>query len=143
MSRCTCYFAGFDEIEDIQVRPGIYEIFTSYDLPLKVGIASNLRSRLKDHGNSRSSGLKISSSASSPNPSDVSSKKSILAKHLYFDSSLSSGYDFRYEVERQEFLLHDCYILFSYTRTRDLARKLEFVKEKSGAYRYIGPVRKR
>jgi hypothetical protein len=50
---------SFAEIaKEVDEVPGIYEIWTQSEIPLKVGISKNLRKRLKQHAASRDSGLK-------------------------------------------------------------------------------------
>ena len=48
----------FDRLVDIEKTPGLYQIFTLDGLPLKVGIAKNLRSRLNQHLKSSQKRLK-------------------------------------------------------------------------------------
>lgn len=95
----------FDEIKsNVSTNPGIYEIYTNDGMALKVGIAANLKKRLLQHANSRQKSLKFSIEAENVMPSDVDSKQSILAKHLYFDSSISPKYNLTSEIGRQSFL---------------------------------------
>ena len=126
----------------IQDEPGIYVIWMQSGIPLKVGIARNLRRRLKTHAVSRDSGLK-GLEANPMHPRDLTSKASILAKHLYFDRALTvaSTYDLRTENGRKKFLAEKCYITFQVTKTRDEARELEKQLEKTGAFRYAHAVR--
>jgi hypothetical protein len=123
--------------------PGIYEILTDSGVALKVGIAANLRRRLLQHRASRQSCLKLKPGGKWNNPSDVVSKASILAKHLYYDGSIAVEYDLSTEDGRQTFLRERCYILFQFTRTRAEARELEKRRETNGQYRYLKAVRKR
>lgn len=83
----------FSEVGDVERSPGIYEIYTLEGVPLKVGIAGDLRRRLVDHGRSAQSGLKFRVGNSARTPRQVVSKRSILAKHLYFDTSIAPDYD--------------------------------------------------
>jgi excinuclease UvrABC nuclease subunit len=133
---------SFSEITGkVGEEPGIYEIWTESGSRLKVGISQNLRKRLKQHAASRESGLK--NLCSNPKkPADITSKASILAKHLYFDRALpeAMGYDLCSGDERKKFLAEKCYIKFLVTKTRDEARKLEIEMEKTGEFRYTRKV---
>jgi len=134
----------FSEIYDkVPSKPGIYEIYTNEGVALKVGIASNLKSRLTQHANSKQGALKFTGSKINATPSEVQSKQSILAKHLYFDTSIAPKYDLTTEEGRKDFLNECCFLLVSETKTRELAREIEKQKESSGAYRYVGRVIKR
>ena len=49
----------FSEVkEKVSTKLGIYEIYANNDIPLKIGIATNLKKWLLDYGASRQSGLK-------------------------------------------------------------------------------------
>lgn len=102
----------FDEIEVLERRPGIYEIYTNLDIPLKVGIGKDLKKRLLQHRASRQSALKLRPGGSFDNPNDVMSKGSILAKHLYYDRSIAPDFNLTDEARRREFLISQCYIVF-------------------------------
>lgn len=134
----------FNKIIKNEVRngPGIYEIWTDSGIRLKVGISKNLRKRLKQHAASRDSGLK--GLGSNPTePAHLTSKASILAKHLYFDRDLTetNDYDLTTEAGRNKYLADKCCIKFLVTKTRDEARELEKALEKSGEFRYARKVR--
>lgn len=134
----------FDKLEgNVPTEPGIYEIHMLSGEALKVGIGKDLLQRLKDHRASRQSGLKLKPQGSWSNPSDVQSKKSILAKHLYFDSVLVKNYNLTSEAGRRSFLQEQCYIVFKVTSSVHEAKDLERVRECSGQFRYIGLVHKR
>ncbi|MEA3331292.1 MAG: GIY-YIG nuclease family protein, partial [Campylobacterota bacterium] len=84
------YKIKFSEIEyKVNNSSGVYEIFTNEDIPLKVGISNNLKRRLKQHRNSKQKYLKIKNQELPITLSNIESKQSILAKHLYFDNSLT------------------------------------------------------
>lgn len=125
---------------DVPTLPGIYEIHTLGGISLKVGIASNLRSRLKQHAKSRQSGLKLKPDGKWTNPADVISKGSILAKHLYFDNVISPDYDLQTQTGRSEFLENECRVFFEVTTSKELAREKEIPRERDGDYRYVGRV---
>lgn len=127
----------FDDLASLPKSPGIYQIHTNEGVALKVGIAKNLYKRLRDHATSKQSRLKLKLGGCYSNPSDVQSKQSILAKHLYFDSSLDECYDLKTEKGRQQFLIERCHILFSITCSREEARELERDLEKSSSFRYV------
>ncbi|MEQ1935944.1 MAG: hypothetical protein ABL962_18975 [Fimbriimonadaceae bacterium] len=120
--------------------PGFYEILLNSGTPLKCGIASNLFERLRDHGASRQSGLKLKDKGNWSRPSDVKSKKSILAKHLYFDEQIAPSYNLKIQGERQRFLEECCKVRVRITESIESARALERDAEASGAYRYVGSV---
>lgn len=131
----------FSEIPSgVPDSPGIYEIHTLEGIALKVGIASNLRSRLNQHAKSRQSGLKLKPGGNWSNPSDVISKGSILAKHLYFDSVIAPGYDLQTQDGRRDFLESECRVYFEVMPSRELAREKEVLREREGDYRYVGRV---
>ena len=138
-------FTG-NELNSIPEEPGIYGIYLkSDDTPLKIGIGGIMKKRLKQHMKSKQNALKTNgTSLSDPNiqPSDVTSKQSILTKHLFFDNELARMYskDFKTEKGRQAFLVQDCYILYRLVGTREDAVDLERPEENSGLYRYAGPV---
>jgi hypothetical protein len=138
---------NFNEINDkVPNAPGKYEIYTKQDIPLKVGIGVNLRKRLTQHFVSRQNGLRLhNGNHLNPYvdylyPRDLISKRSILAKHLYFDRSITSSYNLRTEEGRQMFLLEQCYFLFKRTETKEEAERLEMEVEQVGAFRYVGRV---
>jgi hypothetical protein len=131
----------FDEIEDVvPPSPGLYEIHTLSGVPLKVGIGVDVRERLLQHRASRESGLKLKDSGDWANPDDVASKKSIVAKHLYYDRSITNEYDLKTEWGRRQFLLNDCFILFEITDSKAAAEVRERELEGTGRYRYCGRV---
>lgn len=113
---------SFADIEkEVPASPGIYEIYTLDDMPLKVGISVNLRRRLRQHRQSRQKYLLLRTGGDWSNPADVKSTRSILAKHLYF--STADGFDLKREAERQRYLIDYCYILFKATDSREAARE--------------------
>jgi len=129
----------FNEIEDkIPKGPGIYEIYTDSGIALKVGISSNIRKRLLQHRASRQNRLKLKPGGNRLNPNDVLSKESILAKHLYYDSTVTKEYNLATENGRKAFLSDKCYIRFKETETKAEARRMEKQLEMSGQFRYIG-----
>ena len=112
-------------------------------LLLKVGIASNLLRRLQQHARSSQSRLKSSTGAEKASwqfPSEVASKSSILAKHLYFDRSITKNYDLCTEEGRRNFLENECEVRFNETNTREEARRCEQELEATKQYRYVGTV---
>ncbi len=134
----------FSEIKrNVELKPGIYEIYTNNGEPIKVGIAKELRKRLLAHGASKQSRLKLKDKELGYILNNVESKQSILAKHLYFDSSITQSYDLRTEYGRVSWLENECHVIIQYTSSREEARELEKVKEKSGIYRYVGRVLQR
>jgi len=110
---------------------------------LKVGIGVNLRKRLLQHRASRQSHLKLKPGGQRSNPADVRSKESILAKHFYYDGSITTDYDLKTEAGRQAFLAERCHIAFEMTETKAVARDLEKRRESSGSDRYLKVVLKR
>ena len=122
-------------------QPGLYEIRYARVL-LKVGIAGNLLTRLRQHSDSLQRRLKGPLSDPSTVPKDVVSKGSILAKHLYFDRSIAPGFDLRTEAGRQSFLAK-CRVRLEFLPTREVARQRERVLEQSQKYRYCGRVQLR
>jgi hypothetical protein len=105
---------------------------------LKVGIATNLRRRLRNHAASRQNALRLKPGGKHSNPDHVVSKSSILAKHLYYDANLTRAHDLTTENGRRMFLTQRCVVRF--TKSRDLARIQEREMERSVAYRYRGRV---
>lgn len=134
---------SFADVAEISTACGIYEIHTHERLALKVGIGSNLKHRLARQKVSLDSGLRLMAGGDRENPSDVRSKSSVLAKHLFYDNSLTSDYDLRTQAGRQAFLLERCYFLVEYTSVIETARAAEKVRELSGKFRYVGRVLKR
>lgn len=131
----------FDRLVDIENTPGLYQIFTLDGLPLKVGIAKNLRSRLNQHLKSSQKRLKSTIDGEVLEPSHLQSKQSILAKHLYFDSSLTNDNDLKTECGRRNFLTKETYLLITYTCDREEAKRLEKIAESSDMWRYKGKVK--
>jgi hypothetical protein len=128
----------FSEIEvEVPAKPGIYEIHTDTGIPLKVGIGGNLRVRLLQHRASRDSCLRLKPGGMRCNPDDVVSKGSILAKHLYYDQSITADYNLQVQADRRRYLINNCFIVFSLTETKEAARALEKVLENSGSFRYV------
>jgi hypothetical protein len=135
----------FSEIDtEVPNQPGIYEIHTDTGVALKVGIASNLRKRLRQHRASLQSCLPLKKpDGDRSDPNQVQSKRSILAKHLYYDTSIAPGIDLRLQLERRLFLEQKCHIVFTVAETIAQAREWERQREGSGVYRYTGTVVKR
>jgi hypothetical protein len=127
----------FSELDKLPTEPGLYEVH-AHGEPLKVGIARNLRSRLQHHLASRQRYLKLKQGGSFANPNDVISKRSILAKHLFFDRSISRQHDLRSEEGRRTFLSQECVIRYVITLDRHAARQLEISRERSMKFRYVG-----
>jgi hypothetical protein len=135
---------NFSEVKhQVSAISGIYEIYTLEGIPLKVGIASNLKKRLLDHYASSQASLKKNTDGEISNPSHLISKRSILAKHLYFDQNISKGHDLRTEKGRKLFLENHCYILIETTESKEAAREIEKERESSGKFRYVGRVTQR
>jgi uncharacterized protein (DUF4415 family) len=131
----------FAEIErEVPAKPGIYEIYTDTGIPLKVGVSANLRKRLLQHRASRQSGLRLKPLGQHHNPDHIKSKSSILAKHLYFDRTITADYDLTSESGRRMFLERNCYIRFEIRPSRSDARELEMRREVHGSYRYMRKV---
>lgn len=134
------YKIKFSEIDDkVNDSSGVYEIFTNQGIPLKVGISKNLKKRLQQHRNSRQKYLKIKNHDLPASPSNIVSKQSILTKHLYFDKSITANYDLSKEIDRQNFLENECYIIITDTNSREEARSIEKEKEKMN-FRYVGRI---
>jgi len=135
----------FSEIESEvpEDQPGIYEIHTDAGIALKVGIGSKLRKRLLQHRASRDSALELKQGGSHDDPRDVRSKGSILAKHLYYDKSVSPNYDLETQAGRQMFLEQSCHIIFELTESLADASEEERCRERDGCFRYVGRVVKR
>lgn len=131
----------FDQIgTSVEPKPGIYEIHTNAGVPLKVGIAGDIKCRLLDHRASRQSGLRLKAGGSWDRPNDVESKKSVLAKHLYYDTSVAPEYHLTTEMGRRAFLREQCYVMFEIVETVGRAKELEALRESSGLFRYVGRV---
>jgi hypothetical protein len=129
----------FSEIpDDLRGRPGIYEIRSDLTL-LKVGMSVDLYRRLRDHARSPQRGLK-GSAEPWENPSQVASKRSILAKHLYFDRSIAPEFDLRTEDGRRSFLETRCMVRYQVLPTEEAALAREQEMEERGGYRYLGDV---
>lgn len=124
-------------------QPSLYEIWTLTGVPLKVGIAQDLRRRLGDHRASRQKCLQLKSGGSWSRPGDVVSRQSILAKHLYFDREITRDYDLTTETGRRGFLEDCCEVRIHPTATREEARELEKQREATGLFRYTRRVRAR
>lgn len=133
----------FSEVATLPAAPGIYEIWAGPRVPLKVGIAANLRKRLVAHSASRQSGLRLRPGGRWSEPADVRSNKSILAKHLLFDREITHEFDLSTESGRRNFLATRCFIRYRTTVSRDAAREIEVKLEATGRYRYHGLVRRR
>lgn len=104
--------------------PGIYQIWTTTGVALKVGISSDLRRRLRTH---RASPL----------------RRSVLARHLSLDGTLAPEHDLTTDAGRQRFLVEECRIAFISTPSRQDARDLEMELERTGKFRYTGRIRTR
>jgi hypothetical protein len=131
----------FDEINSVvPAKPGIYEIRTDMGTALKVGIADNLLKRLRQHRDSRQSCLRLKPGGKRCNPDDVVSKGSVLAKHLYYDRSITADYDLESEAGRRRFLVDKCHIVFEVTETKKVARQLEKPRERDGSFRYVNRI---
>ena len=135
----------FAEVEK-RIEPGLsglYMIHLRDGLPLKVGIATDLRRRLRHHRQSPDSGLRLKAGGDRSRPEDVKCSRSILGKHLYYDEAIGPGYDLRTEAGRQRFLQERCVVSVQLTPTRAEARGIERTLEASGGFRYVGAVRVR
>ncbi len=122
-------------------RPGMYEVQTLRGVPLKVGIAGDLKVRLLQHAASLQSRLKLKPNGSWRRPRDVASKGSVLAKHLFFDRSITKRYRLRTQAGRRRFLENQCRVLIHSTHSRSAARAMEKARERTGRFRYTGAVR--
>jgi hypothetical protein len=131
----------FDSLDEIKNIPGLYQIHTFDGIPLKVGIAKSLHRRLKQHLKSSQSRLKPTIDGKIEKPNHLESKQSILAKHLFFDKSLTQDYDLETEDGRSDFLKQETYLLITYTSDRDEARRIEKIAERSDIWRYKGRVK--
>lgn len=134
---------AFSQVDQLLNKPGLYQIFTDDGIPLKVGIATKLRARLRQHAKSSQNYLQFKHKGTDIQPSDVRSKRSILAKHLYFDSSITPDYKLTTEEGRRNFLQADCYLVITYTENRAAARELEKLLEAEKFFRYQGKVIRR
>ena len=130
----------FSTLDRVPTLPGVYEVSLLSGRLLKVGIASNLRRRLRRHAASRQAALRLKDGGQRRNPNDVSSKSSILAKHLYYDFTLTRTYDLTTELGRQRFLRDRCQVRYVVTASYDVAKEREPALERSGRYRYVGRV---
>jgi hypothetical protein len=129
-----------DVPQSLRGRHGVYEVrFDSLTL-LKVGMSGDLYRRLSDHARSAQLGLK-GPPGPWESPKDVQSKRSILAKHLYFDRSIAPDLNLRTEQGRQAFLEGRCTVRYQVLPTTEAARALEQAMEKAGDYRYLRDVR--
>ena len=122
-------------------QPGLYKIYTLSGVPLKVGISKDLRDRLRKHRDSRQKSLKLKLGGNRSQPTDVLSKQSILAKHLYYDEVITTNFDLKSEIGRREFLKSCCEIEVKFTNAKEDARLLENKLEATGSFRYVGPVK--
>jgi len=126
--------------QSLRGRPGVYEIRFDPVTLLKVGMSGDLYRRLSDHARSAQLGLK---GPPEPwkSPRDVQSKRSILAKHLYFDRSIATDLNLRTEQDRRTFLEGRCSVRYQVLPTTGAARALEQEMEKAGGHRYLRDVR--
>lgn len=131
---------AFSQVDQLLNKSGVYQIFTDDGIPLKVGIAAKLRARLRQHAKSSQKYLKFKHEGTDIQPSDVRSTRSILAKHLYFDSSIAPAYDLTTEEGRRKFLQAECYLMITYTDSKETARELEKLLEAKKIFRYQGAV---
>lgn len=131
----------FEQLDEISSDSGLYQIFTFEGVPLKVGIAKNLRKRLKQHFQSKQSRLKVMTEGEVSEPSHLQSKQSILAKHLYFDTALTKAFNLKSEQGRHDFLKQETYLLITVTSNIEEARRLEKIAESSDMWRYKGRVK--
>ena len=134
---------AFSQVDQLLNKSGLYQIFTDDGIPLKVGIATKLRARLRQHAESSQKYLQFKHKGTDIQPSDVRSNRSILAKHLYFDSSVAPDYKLTTEEGRRNFLQADCYLVITYTQNRAAARELEKLLEAKKFFRYQGKVIRR
>jgi len=143
-ARSMAKFRKFSaRIDNVIEKPGIYDIRVIDGPWLKVGISINLQSRIKDHFASRQSGLVPKPGRNRANPRNVISKKSVLAKHLYYDSRIAPDYDLRTEYGRRTFLANECEFRVQTITDSKALKLLEKKREETGKYRYVGLVRKR
>lgn len=129
----------FSEIDHfVRASPGVYEIHTRKGVALKVGIGRDLRDRLGRHRASCQGGLRTKTGdiLHVSRPSEVVSKSSILAKHLFFDSEIAPNYDLRSESGRRAFLERECRVIVHYCATREKARRIEKKRETEIEFRY-------
>jgi len=70
------------------------------------------------HRASRQNRLKLKPGGNRLNPNDVLSQESILAKHLYYNKTITKEYNLKTEDGRKAFLSDKCYIKFMKTKTR-------------------------
>tara|TARA_B100000700_G_C14640411_1_gene667064 strand:- start:98 stop:634 length:537 start_codon:yes stop_codon:yes gene_type:complete len=131
---------AFSQVDQLLNKAGVYQIFTDDGIPLKVGIATKLRARLRQHAKSSQKYLKFKREGTSIQPSDIRSTRSILAKHLFFDSLIAPAYDLTTEEGRRTFLQAECYLMITYTDNRETARELEKLLEAKKMFRYQGVV---
>lgn len=139
--------AGYTSISFVEIEtkvssvPGIYEIWTNTGVPLKVGISNNLKKRLKQHASSPD--CLINDEIDPSQPAYLTSKKSILAKHLYFDHAIAdvARYDLTTQVGRRTYLANECKIKFQATKDTKKARYFEKFLEKLGKFRYARKIR--
>jgi hypothetical protein len=100
---------SFNDLESsVPEKPGIYEIHTRDGIALKVGMAGNLRKRFIQHRSSLQRALQLTAAGGHLNPAGMISKRSILAKHLFFDASLTGDFDLTSEEGRVAFLRERC-----------------------------------
>jgi excinuclease UvrABC nuclease subunit len=134
----------FSEVSSrVKDAPGLYEIHTTSGRPLKVGIGRRLKRRLKQHAASRQSCLRpLPSQAIEQvrHPTELRSKGSILAKHLFFDGGITTAYNLRTEAGRRAFLQNRCRIRVTYCASVEEALALERRLASRIAYRYCGRV---
>ncbi len=131
---------SFADVDGIPADCGVYEIHTDDGFALKVGIGANLRRRLVRHKMSRDSGLRVKVNGDRNHPDHVESKSSVLAKHLYYDRSLTADYDLKTQAGRRAFLMERCHILIERVPTLLFARDIERSRERTGSFRYVGRV---
>jgi hypothetical protein len=80
--------------------------------------------------------LKLKEGGQRSNPSDMQSKESILAKHLYYDATVTTDFDFRLEAGCQEFLEEKCHIIFYYFE-QCVCPRIERERENDGYFHYV------
>lgn len=76
-------------------------------------------------------------------PGDVRSTKSILARHLFFDTEIAPDLDLTTEEGRRRFLITRCSIRYRCTPSRAAANAIERKLEATGRYRYQRRLRRR